>query len=111
VDGFHALETNNDLRWTDGDATPHEALFEDFGGATEPVLQLGGPTRYAAFAPPVGGSPHRPGEPGMKLHTVSPEQTSLAIGTRRRHPQRKYRRHAIKGYWQFLGQAPSLTVS
>ena len=46
MDGFHAFEPDNGLRWTDGDAVVPAALFAGFNGPVEVVLQLGATTRY-----------------------------------------------------------------
>jgi hypothetical protein len=48
-DGFHMFEAGNSLRWTDGDAILPAPLFEDFAGAAEVVLHLGGSAWYPAF--------------------------------------------------------------
>ncbi|HUB16426.1 MAG TPA: Hint domain-containing protein [Acetobacteraceae bacterium] len=45
-DNFHGYETDNDIRWTDGDAGVPACLFEDFAGPLEIALRLGGTTCY-----------------------------------------------------------------
>jgi hypothetical protein len=46
VSGFHAFEPSDEIRWTDGDATLPESMFDGFNGVTELVLHLGGTTHY-----------------------------------------------------------------
>lgn len=50
TEGFHGFEPALGLGWTDGDATLPDALFEGFEGGGELVVQLGGTTKYPAFA-------------------------------------------------------------
>jgi hypothetical protein len=45
-EGFHTLEPANGLRWTDGDAALPPALFDNFDGAMELTLRVGGTTHY-----------------------------------------------------------------
>jgi hypothetical protein len=46
IEGFHAFEPGNGLRWTDGDAALPVAWFAAFEGAKEMVLHVGCTTRY-----------------------------------------------------------------
>jgi len=46
VEGFHAFEADNGLRWTDGDADLPATLFEGFDGPMELILHIGGSTQY-----------------------------------------------------------------
>lgn len=46
VDGFHAFEPDNGLRWTDGDASLPIDRINRFSGARQLVLHLGGQTHY-----------------------------------------------------------------
>ena len=48
VQGFHAFERDDGVRWTDGDAVLPAELFEGFGGPVELELHLGGTTQYLA---------------------------------------------------------------
>jgi len=48
AEGFHAYETEDALRWTDGDATVPAALFEGFEGPMELVLHVACGMRYSA---------------------------------------------------------------
>jgi Hint domain len=50
ADGFHAFEADNDFRWTNGNATLPVALFDDFAGPIELVVQVGATARYIADA-------------------------------------------------------------
>jgi hypothetical protein len=43
-DGFHEYESDNDIRWTDGDAGAPAGLFEGFAGPLEIAVRLGGRT-------------------------------------------------------------------
>jgi hypothetical protein len=45
-DGFHAFESDNGFRWTDGDAALPAALFAGFDGSVELVLHVGCTTQY-----------------------------------------------------------------
>jgi hypothetical protein len=45
-EGFHAFESDNGLRWTDGDAGVPPVLFDGFYGPTELVLHVGCTTQY-----------------------------------------------------------------
>ncbi len=47
VDGFHAFEAGNRVRWTDGDAGLPGSLFDGFTGPVELVVNLGGNTQYS----------------------------------------------------------------
>ena len=49
--GFHDFEPDNDLRWTNGDATIPAGLFAGFTAPLELVLRLGASTRYPADRP------------------------------------------------------------
>ena len=46
VEGFHAFEPANDIRWTDGDAAVPAELFAGMSGPTMLILHLGGATQY-----------------------------------------------------------------
>ena len=46
ADGFHAFETDNGVRWTDGDAALPASLLAGFKGAVEVVVYMAGNTRY-----------------------------------------------------------------
>jgi antigen 43 len=46
TDGFHGFETDNEIRWTDGDAAVPASFFEDFLGPMDLALRLGGSTSY-----------------------------------------------------------------
>jgi hypothetical protein len=46
VEGFHAFEAANGLRWTDGDAVLPAALFAGFAGPLEVVVECGATARY-----------------------------------------------------------------
>jgi hypothetical protein len=46
VDGYHAFEPDNGVRWTDGDATVPEELFASMSGPAMLMLHLGGTTKY-----------------------------------------------------------------
>jgi hypothetical protein len=46
VDGFHAYEPRNGLRWTDGDAALPAVLFDGFDGPMELLVHAGGTTQY-----------------------------------------------------------------
>jgi antigen 43 len=46
TDGFHAYETEDDQRWTDGCATIPIEMFARFEGAVEVVLTVAGTTHY-----------------------------------------------------------------
>lgn len=48
--GFHGFESDQGLRWTDGDAVVPPALFDGFDNAMTLVLVLGGATQYPAFS-------------------------------------------------------------
>ncbi len=50
IEGFHAFEVADGLRWTDGNATLSPTLFDGFDGAMELVLHVGGRTSYLADA-------------------------------------------------------------
>ena len=45
-DGYHAYETDNGFRWSDGDAAIPSWLFADFDGAPELEVHIGGTTTY-----------------------------------------------------------------
>ena len=47
VDGFHAFEAGNRVRWTDGDAGLPASLLDGFTGPVELVVYLGGNTQYS----------------------------------------------------------------
>jgi uncharacterized repeat protein (TIGR03803 family) len=51
TDGYHAFETDNRFRWTDGDAAIPEELFAGLDGALELLLSIGATTRYLADDP------------------------------------------------------------
>jgi Hint domain len=44
--GFHAYETDNDARWTDGNAVLPPAMFDGFTGLVDVTVYLGGINRY-----------------------------------------------------------------
>jgi len=44
--GFHGFEADNEIRWTDGDATVPADLFDGFTGPLEIAVRLGGRTTY-----------------------------------------------------------------
>lgn len=46
ADGFHALEPDSGLRWTNGDAVLPAELLDGFEGPMEVVLHIGCTTRY-----------------------------------------------------------------
>jgi hypothetical protein len=47
IDGYHAYEPDNDIRWTDGNAELPTSLFAGMGGAGMLMLHLGSATtRY-----------------------------------------------------------------
>ena len=46
LEGFHAFETGEGIRWTDGDALLPGHLFEGLDGAFDLELLLGGRTQY-----------------------------------------------------------------
>nr|WP_294529615.1 Hint domain-containing protein [uncultured Rhodopila sp.] len=46
AEGFHALEPDSGLRWTNGDAVLPTELFDGFEGPMEVVLHIGCTTRY-----------------------------------------------------------------
>jgi T5SS/PEP-CTERM-associated repeat protein len=46
VDGYHAFEPENDIRWTDGDAAVPAELFAGTDGPGMLMLQLAGRTQY-----------------------------------------------------------------
>jgi hypothetical protein len=46
VEGFHAFEADNAIRWTDGDAAVPAGLFAGMNGPGMLMLHLGGATRY-----------------------------------------------------------------
>ena len=46
LEGFHAFEATDAIRWTDGDASLPQNLFEGFDGPFDLELQLGGRTQY-----------------------------------------------------------------
>ena len=46
VDGFHAFEVGNGMRWTDGDAAVPADFFAGMNGPGMLMLHLGGATRY-----------------------------------------------------------------
>ena len=48
VEGFHGHEPELDIRWTNGDASLPEALFDGFDGRVDLMLQVEGFTRYIA---------------------------------------------------------------
>ncbi len=50
IEGFHAFERENGLRWTDGDAELPATLFNGFDGAMELVLHVGAAAQYALDA-------------------------------------------------------------
>jgi len=50
VDGFHAFESVNSFRWTNGDAALPAVLFWDIEGACQVELLLGDAMRYPLFA-------------------------------------------------------------
>lgn len=47
INGFHAFEVDNGIRWTNGHTTVPLSLFGDLTGPLELVLLLGGTTAYA----------------------------------------------------------------
>ena len=50
TDGFHAFETDNLFRWTDGDAALPATLFADLQGTCQLELLVGGAMRYPLLA-------------------------------------------------------------
>ena len=46
VDGFHAFEAGNAIRWTNGDAALPAALFDGMTDSVLLVAQLGAATQY-----------------------------------------------------------------
>ncbi len=46
LEGFHAFETGEGIRWTDGDALLPAHLFDGLDGAFDLELRLGGRTQY-----------------------------------------------------------------
>jgi hypothetical protein len=46
VDGYHAFERDNGIRWTDGDAVVPAELFAGIDGPCMLMLHLGGATKY-----------------------------------------------------------------
>ena len=46
ADGFHDLESDNRIRWTDGNAAIPKNLLTDFIGSMNITLLLGGSTSY-----------------------------------------------------------------
>jgi hypothetical protein len=46
VEGFHALEPEDGIRWTDGDATLPTELFAETDGPCMLMVHLGGATQY-----------------------------------------------------------------
>jgi hypothetical protein len=50
TDGFHAFESDNLFRWTDGDAALPATLFADLEGTCQLELLVGGAMRYPLLA-------------------------------------------------------------
>ena len=48
IDGYHAFEPDNGIRWTDGDAVVPAGLFAGMSGAGMLILHLGEATHYLA---------------------------------------------------------------
>jgi hypothetical protein len=48
VDGFHAYESLDFLRWTNGDAKLPASLFDGFSGSVEVILGIAATTHYVA---------------------------------------------------------------
>jgi hypothetical protein len=48
IDGYHAFEQDNGIRWTDGDAAVPAGLFAGMSGAGMLILNLGQTTQYLA---------------------------------------------------------------
>jgi hypothetical protein len=48
TDGFHAFESDNGFRWTDGDAVIPADLYAGLTGPVEVTLRIGGTTHYVA---------------------------------------------------------------
>jgi len=46
AEGFHALEAETGLRWTNGDAVLPSGVFAGFVGPIEIVIHVGGSTRF-----------------------------------------------------------------
>jgi hypothetical protein len=46
VDGYHAFEPDNGIRWTDGDAAVPTELFAAMNSPCMLMLHLGGTTKY-----------------------------------------------------------------
>jgi hypothetical protein len=72
--GFHASEPDNGFRWTDGDATVPDALFDGFDGPLEVVLHVAATARYVE---PHRG-PQRP-RPARRVMTHRGQSQLLAI--------------------------------
>ena len=51
ADGFHAYESDNDFRWTDGDAAIPAELYAGFAAPLDLVLHIGATSRYCADGP------------------------------------------------------------
>jgi hypothetical protein len=47
-DGYNAFESDNGIRWTDGNAAVPAGLFAGMSGSGMLILELGGATRYPA---------------------------------------------------------------
>jgi hypothetical protein len=54
IEGFHAYEPENGLRWTNGDARLPTTLFDGFDGPMELVLHVGSTTQYPYVSEAVG---------------------------------------------------------
>jgi hypothetical protein len=48
IDGYHAFEPDNGIRWTDGDAAVPAGLFAGMIGSGMLILHLGETTQYLA---------------------------------------------------------------
>jgi hypothetical protein len=49
VDGFHAYEADENIRWTNGDAALPDRAFANLGNDVIVELHLGGATTYSLF--------------------------------------------------------------
>jgi len=51
ADGFHAFESDNAFRWTDGEAAIPAEIYAGFAAPLDLVLHIGATTRYRADGP------------------------------------------------------------
>jgi uncharacterized repeat protein (TIGR03803 family) len=80
--GFHAFETHNEFRWTDGDAALPQDIFTGFTGAVEVIVHVAATARYLGDGPGRRApSPHRrPAAPHRNEGRQRGQPRSRAVG-------------------------------